>query len=148
MKAGLDPSLVLDSSVTMVWVFEDEDDTYALSVLDAMKSHIAVVPSLYFWEVTNVLTVAVRKGRLTEEAARAFMDDLSVMEFEVVTPSFMGDMKEVFDTARVFGLTAYDAQYLLLAQTLNLPLATLDQALLAAMDSLGIHRFDPSKPPE
>ena len=37
-----------------------------------------------------------------------------------------------------FGLTAYDAAYLELAQRRKLPLATLDQRLLAAGKTLGL----------
>jgi predicted nucleic acid-binding protein len=40
--------------------------------------------------------------------------------------------------ARQYKLTAYDAAYLELAQRLNIPLATLDKALLLAAPAAGM----------
>ena len=66
--------MVIDTSVTMAWCFEDEatDDTDA--VLDQLQGDEAVVPPLWQLEVTNVLLVAERRARITEAQATRFLD--------------------------------------------------------------------------
>jgi predicted nucleic acid-binding protein len=137
------PSLVLDSSATLPWVFEDESTSYSEAVLDAMPGRIALVPSLYFWEVANVLSGAVRRGRIADSRARAFMAELDSFSFEVASPVRFADCQGVYDAAARHRLTIYDAQYLSLAQEHDLPLATLDRDLLAAMEALGIPHYTP-----
>jgi predicted nucleic acid-binding protein len=142
MAGDPEDRFVMDSSITMAWVFEDEHDPYALSVRDALPDYTPVVPSLFLWEVSNVLRTGVRRGRITDEKARAFIEQLHQTQFEVVSPAHFGDMKTVLDFALSMGLTAYDAQYVLLAQERNLPLASLDKEIQAAIKSLGIQRFE------
>src|SRR3954462_11008984 len=84
MRVGPDDDLVLDRSVVMVWVFEDEDDPYALEVLQALRSFNAVVPPLWMWEVTNVLSVGVGRKRITEERAQGFLQELILLEIKPV----------------------------------------------------------------
>src|SRR5262249_58796624 len=64
---------VLDTSITMAWCFEDETNDLSEAVLDRLKGDSAVVPSLWRYEVTNVLIVAQRRGRLTESQAIRFL---------------------------------------------------------------------------
>ncbi|MFA6038028.1 MAG: type II toxin-antitoxin system VapC family toxin [Legionellales bacterium] len=45
---------------------------------------------------------------------------------------------EIFSLASAQGLTTYDATYLDLAMRLGLPLATRDQALIAAANRVGV----------
>ncbi len=143
MKDGAEPSLVVDNSVAMVWAFEDETDFYAMSVLDAMTRHTAAVPALFLSEVTNSLIVATRKGRITSRESLVFIGRLEGLPIQIVPTSTFQQARELYDFARTTGLTAYDAQYLQLAQSFNLPLATLDKEILAAMTSLGVPRFQP-----
>ena len=45
---------VLDCSVTMGWVLEDEKTDYTEAVLDSLAENRAIVPSLWELEVSNV----------------------------------------------------------------------------------------------
>ena len=62
-------TLVLDCSVTMAWCFEDECDELADAVLGVFGETEVWVPSLWPIEVSNVLLVAERRGRLTSTAS-------------------------------------------------------------------------------
>jgi predicted nucleic acid-binding protein len=148
MRGDLEPkndepeaAFVLDSSVTLAGAFEDEQDAYAEAVIQAMVDGIAVVPPLWMWEVTNVM--ALQTGRITADEAKAYLDDLSVMTIEITPIPSYEEMKDVFDTARAHRLTAYDAQYLLLAQTMGLPIATLDTGIRNALTAAGVALFQP-----
>jgi hypothetical protein len=56
---------VLDCSLSLAWCFPDEHAPYPQSVLDALATTAAAVPSLWFLEVANALLVGERRGRCT-----------------------------------------------------------------------------------
>ncbi len=58
--------LVVDASVTIAWIVDDEDSAYAEGVLAAIETDNAVVPAIWHWEISNTLMVLERKGRLTD----------------------------------------------------------------------------------
>lgn len=131
--------LVLDCSVTMAWLLPDEASPYANAVLDKLKDGHAVVPSLWVQEVANVMLVAVRRGRVSREAATAFVGYLEALDIRIrdAVPC-MADIAWLVEFGTEHGLSAYDASYLLLAIEQDLPLATLDKRLAAVATQLGV----------
>ena len=59
-------TLVLDASMTIAWLFDDERTEAAHSVMRRVVAEGAIVPSLWRLEVANVLRNAVRRGRCNE----------------------------------------------------------------------------------
>jgi predicted nucleic acid-binding protein len=129
-------AIVIDASMTMAWCFEDEASDDADAVLDRVGQEGAVVPSLWRLEVANVLLVAERRGRLTEAQATRFLTLLGQLPIEVAEAG--GDTAALLGAARVSGLSAYDAAYLLLAEVLGAPLATFDAGLADAARAAGL----------
>ncbi len=131
---------VLDNAVTMAWCFSDEATAYTENLLDRL-SNLAdrvVVPALWLYEVTNVSMLAVRKGRIPKAKAVTFLKNLTDLPIEVEPPRSRGDVLPVLaDLMERHRLTAYDAAYLELVIRKNLPLATLDTALIEACKILG-----------
>ena len=78
-------------------------------------------------EITNVLGMAERRGRLTPDS--------------VVGALALAEVGGVLDLMRRHRLTAYDATYLELAIRLRLPLATKDRELLVAAPLVGVLLF-------
>ena len=128
--------LVIDTSVTMAWCFEDEADEATDRVLDRLTEDHAVVPALWQLEVANVLLVAERRKRITEAQATRFLDLLGGLPIRI--DHFSGDATAVLATGRRHGLSAYDAAYLILAERLAVPLATLDDRLRTACSNAGV----------
>lgn len=128
-------TIVIDTSVTMAWCFEDEETLAADEVLDRLRGGDAVVPSLWQLEVANVLLVAERRGRISEAQAERFVSLLEQLPIRVDADV---DMTSVLGVGRRHGLSAYDACYLVLAERLGAPLATLDAALAAAGRAAGV----------
>jgi predicted nucleic acid-binding protein len=128
--------MVIDTSVTMAWCFEDEatDDTDA--ALDQLQDDEAVVPPLWQLEVTNVLLVAERRARITEAQATRFLDLL--LRLPIRVDASQTDVPAVLAAGRRHGLSAYDAAYLVLAERLAAPLATLDHKLITASRNAGV----------
>lgn len=127
---------VLDASVALAWCFEDEATPQADGVLDQLGDDVAVAPTLWELEVTNVLLHAERRGRITESQTARFVTLLSQLPISIDTAG--ADMAGLLATGRHHSLTAYDAAYLILAEREGLPLATADAKLRAAAQAVGI----------
>jgi predicted nucleic acid-binding protein len=120
---------VLDASVTASWAFRDEQHPHADLALARMRTDRAIAPSLWWFEVRNILVVNERRKRLSEADTAAFLRDLAAFAVDLdITP----ESDEVLRLARANQLSVYDAAYLELALRNNIPLSTLDTALVRA----------------
>jgi predicted nucleic acid-binding protein len=127
----------------MAWCFEDEVSLYADQVLDQLKldDREAIVPVLWPLEVTNVLLVNERRGRLSAAQSRRFLELLTAMPVTVDEKSLHTHSLQLLALGREHGLSSYDASYLELAERRGLPLATADKKLLKAIGDRGIEVF-------
>lgn len=131
-------SVVLDSSITLGFLLEDERSAPIEVLFERIAVEGAVVPTLWYLEVANSLNIAVRRKRITEEFRDAALIDLSVFDIAADKETHLHAWKSTLLLASATGLTVYDAAYLELAQRLRLPLATLDQALAKAAKEAGV----------
>ena len=137
-------AVVVDSSISMKWLFEDEATPATAKLLDSLRDDSLVVPSLWLHEVASVLLVAERRGRISANDADEFVRMLRTLSLEIDYPGFDRAIRVSSQLARDHALTPYDAAYLELAQRMQLPLATLDVALVKAAKVLGIEVLPPS----
>jgi predicted nucleic acid-binding protein len=135
--------LVIDSSVTLAWSLEDEQDDYADAIMDALAEGEAVVPPLWPYEIANALRMAERRGRITPTDTVRILGLLEPLPIRVSAADHERARREVLDLARQEGLTVYDAAYLELAMRQGLPLATLDDDLREAAGRVGVPLFAP-----
>ena len=102
----------------------------------------ALVPSHWAVDVLNSLVNAKKHGRIGEEKIVRFIGSLA--SFRIVLDTEQGP--ELWSRIRVlaerYGLTAYDAAYLELAERTGLPLATLDRDLQRAARSASVPLLD------
>lgn len=131
-------SLVVDSSITLAWLFEDERTAAADAVLSQVTESGAVAPSLWKLEVANGLQMAVRRNRIDAAFRDASIADLRPLVVAIDAETDRQAWAATLRLAERWRLTLYDAAYLELAQRLGLPLATLDRELRAAADALGL----------
>lgn len=122
-------AFVLDASITACWAFQDEQDPFADAAFARIKTEDAVVPSLWWFEIRNILVVNERRKRIKTTEADTFLQLLSRLRIQVDREPAEA---VVLRLARTHRLTVYDASYLELAMRLGLPLATLDDDLSAA----------------
>jgi predicted nucleic acid-binding protein len=128
--------IVVDASVAMAWCFTDEASAATDAVLGRLASEGGLVPDLWRLEVVNVLLAAERRSRISEAQASRFLGLLDELPISVDLAAT--DSVAVLATGRRHGLSAYDAAYLVLAERLGAPLATLDSALSAAALRAGV----------
>ena len=132
---------VLDTSVAISWFFDDEEKEYTAAVLESLIEWEAVVPSLWYLEVANVLLVSERRSRCTEADAVRFIELLGSLPIVTDDITALRALHGTYQLAREYGLTACDAAYLELAMRLGAPLATLDKQLVAAAKKAGVKIF-------
>jgi predicted nucleic acid-binding protein len=134
---------IIDASLAMNWYLTDEQDRqYSVSVFTALGQREILVPSLWIYEIANVLLVAQRRGRIPPERIQYALEtvaDLNLRIDEIVPESAL----RLSRLALQHGLTVYDAAYLDLALRSCAPIATKDKALLKAMESANVHLVNP-----
>ena len=118
--------LVVDASVVVAWLFDDEDEPRADGVLEQLIEDGALVPQLWHLETRNALLTAERRGRLSPEEVRERLDALKGLP---ITTDEEPGLQSAFDLARAHGLSLYDSVYLELAKREGAELATLDGPL-------------------
>jgi predicted nucleic acid-binding protein len=128
--------LVIDASVAISWIADDERSPYAEAALVAGASDRAVVPALWRWEIANTLVMLQRRGRLLDAAA-TYSSVTRNLPIDVVTDTTETHGFEEIEIARRHQLSVYDAAYLALAKSRGLLLATLDTRLARAATSEG-----------
>jgi predicted nucleic acid-binding protein len=131
-------AFVLDCSIAMAWLFHDEATPKTEALLNRLATDTALVPAWWFIEVTNVLALAERKGRITPVQSDAFTADLSKLTIERDNEAPDRAFAHLLGLCRTHRLTSYDAIYLDLALRRSLPLATLDNDLRRTARKLGI----------
>jgi predicted nucleic acid-binding protein len=127
---------VLDASIAMAWCFEDETNELTEAILSRLARDTAVVPSLWRFEVANVLAVGQRRGRLTEAQAARFVALLRRLPISLDETA--PDATALLAVAHRHELSAYDAAYLELAQRRGVGVATQDARLRSATLESGL----------
>jgi predicted nucleic acid-binding protein len=131
-------AFVVDCSVAMAWLFHDEATPKTAALLRRLASETALVPDWWFIEITNVLALAERKGRIAQAQSDVFIADLGKLGIERDDEAPDRAFSNLLPLCRTHQLTSYDAIYLDLAIRRNLPLATLDDDLRRAAKKLGV----------
>ena len=131
-------SLVLDSSVTLAWIYRGETTAAVGEVFTKVISDGAWVSSLWRLEVANVLEMGVRRGRHTAEFRDITLTDLALIPIATDGETERQAWGATLQLASRNRLTVYDATYLELAKRRALPLATLDEDLRTAAEAEGV----------
>ncbi|SRR5271166_5592090 len=131
-------SIVLDSSITLAWVYAEETTDVVLRLFDLVMTSGAWVPGLWRWEVANVLQMNVRRDRHAGDFRDKALSDLALLPIQVDAEAQRQAWGETTSLAERHGLTVYDASYLEIASRRGIPLATLDRQLRAAAAGAGV----------
>jgi predicted nucleic acid-binding protein len=127
------PIIVIDASAAVARLRVEEHTPKVLGAFrdwSRMGTRL-VVPRSFWWEVVNAL--AVGHGYAGNRVLEA-IHELEVLGIESRDPD-RGQLLLAISAVERFRLTAYDAQYLVLAETMVAPLATLDRDLARAAGS-------------
>jgi predicted nucleic acid-binding protein len=129
---------VIDASITLTLVFEDEATAATDELLDHIAFGDAYAPNLWRHECASAMEKAVRRGRIEQVAALSQFNRLMMLPVIVEPGPNWSDALHILGYALAYGLTVYDATYLHLAIRRRVPLATLDRKLAAAARDAGV----------
>ena len=127
---------MVDASVSAAWFLPNEATPSTEAALQATATQDVWVPALWLLEVGNLLLSAQRRKRITADKRRELAAAATALRLKVDREPVAITMLD--EIAARHGLSAYDAVYLELAMRRSLPLATRDEALLAAMAKAGV----------
>ena len=131
-------TFVVDNSVALTWCFEDERTAATAALLERVGDSGAVAPALWPLEALNGLLVAERRGRLDAARRHRLARFLQMLPIAIDDETTTQAWTTIASLAERFGLSAYDATYLELADRLGVPLASLDRRLRGAANRLGL----------
>jgi len=131
-------SLVLDSSATLAWIYQDEVSDVTQQIFELVANSRAWVPAIWRLEVANGLQTGVRRGRIDGAYRDLALGDLALLDISIDQDIDKYAWSSTLRLADRFRLTLYDAAYLELAQRRSLPLASLDEELRAAARGLDV----------
>lgn len=135
------PSLVIDASVALALILPDEAKPVDVTI-ERLRTDDAVVPAIWWMEVSNTLLQAERRKRIDAQFIQQALADLSGFRIATETADDELVLSEIVALARRHGLTIYDAAYLELALRHGVPLASFDGELRAASKRAGITLLD------
>jgi len=125
--------IVVDANILLYATIEC--DTTLLTQALKSKDPDWRAPPLLIDETTNVLATYERRGILTLDQCQALLR--STMAFMEVA-SIAVDFNLVLDIAARHRISGYDAQYVVLAQTLDVALVTEDRKLREALPGIAL----------
>ncbi|HIJ95638.1 MAG TPA: type II toxin-antitoxin system VapC family toxin [Desulfuromonadales bacterium] len=129
--------IVLDSSVALKWIFADEvcaEHAEHVRVEHISGKNEIAVPSLFFYEIANVLTTKVKLS--PEEALEAF-ELINAFEFNIHELDSLEYM-EAMTLAMKHKVSVYDASYHVLASRLGCRFLTADRKFWEKAKGLGV----------
>jgi predicted nucleic acid-binding protein len=135
-------NLVIDASVLVKAFIPENGSGEAGSLLAWAESAevVLIAPELIYPETANILWKKVRRNELTPEEAREIAEALLAVPIraEAAGSTFL----LALDIALACGVTAYDAQYVALAEIHDCQLITADHKLVSTLEGTGLaHRI-------
>lgn len=120
---------VVDASV-LIKVFLPEEGSEAATRLiqNSGAAIVRAVPDLVYLECANIVWKWVRRGMLAADLARQSVADLRALPLQVWPSAEL--IEPALDIALTRDVTVYDASYVALADLLDIPLITADDALV------------------
>ncbi len=102
--------IVIDASVALKWPLRDEEVIPQADALldDLLESRLSVlVPTIFDYEIANVLRVAVSRGRLSESEAQTALEKFGLYRIERV--DFAPLQYRAFQLALRYQRSVYDS---------------------------------------
>lgn len=120
--------IILDSSVALKWIFDDEDaheDAIKYRQRHMSGEEMIIVPSLFFYEIANVLATKIKLSASDAVEIFSMFWNLDFEIFDFGLENFLS----AINLSVHYKVSVYDAVYIELAKKLNCNLITADRKL-------------------
>ncbi len=128
-------TIIIDASVAAKWLLPDEYDLRADVIKKSFTDReIAVaVSNLIFYEINNLLNSAALSKRISVRDSANFYESLLNLDFTIHWSKEL--LIKTLQKALDLNISSYDASYVALAQSLQIPLYTADEKLVKKVNS-------------
>lgn len=125
--------IVVDTNVLAYFIIPGDETELAEAVW--AKDSTWAAPSLWRSELRNLLTLYVKNEKFDLLAANEFISDATIL----LEGNELGvDSRSILELASRSGCTAYDCEFVSVAEQLGVPLVTSDKKLLAAFPDIAV----------
>lgn len=124
-------SVVIDASVALKWFLKKEKDRDKARLLlrqFADGKIKFIVPSLWLYEIANAFKSNIYQKMISKVTAKRYLRQ--VKDLDIVSVDFEPIVDTAFNLSVKLGISVYDAAYISLSKSQNLPFYTADQKLL------------------
>ena len=132
-------SFIMDASLVAAWLLPEEYSNAAEEIISSISAPCPA-PSLFWFEIRNILAMAERRGRINAGGALIGMERVRRLPLD---DAGIGGDSAILLLAANHALSAYDAAYLALALNRSTSLATLDRKLAGAARKEGVAVLGP-----
>lgn len=131
---------IIDCSAVMSLFLHDERNTdYGNIIFKQLEHSDCIVPSLWNYELSNILLSCKKRKRLDNLQINKISDLIYKLPITIDSQNFYFIFKNVFNIATDNNLSIYDASYIELAKRFNCSLATLNKKLIEVAKNLNIN---------
>ena len=126
--------LVIDSSISLKWWLDDEEFVEEARQLlgKIIDGEIELVlPELWYYEVANGITTAVRRNRISEDEGKLFIEELQSIPVRLY--QIAPNINRIYEDAVKYKYAIYDIAYLAVAELENIQFITGDEKLVNAV---------------
>jgi predicted nucleic acid-binding protein len=132
-------SFVIDcSSALSLFIPDEANHKYRDKIFKLFKDARCVVPSIWLYEVNNVLLSCLKRGRLEKQQVYRIIESLNKLPLEVENSNLLSLHNDTYDLALKNNLSFYDASYVNTTIRNKSSFATLDKKLAACAVKLNI----------
>lgn len=126
---------VVDSSVSLKWLFDEEDSSVARLILQLfVKDQIALfVPTLWEYEIVNALSSAVLRKKIDDKRASRYLK--RILSVKLSRVSMLDLLPKVLENSQKFQISGYDSAYVTLASENDMVLISADDKLVQKVNN-------------
>jgi len=125
--------IVVDTPMAVCLLLPGNADRLAEEVL--LRDSRWVVPGLLFWEFSNVLAGHLRRDLMRLKDAVAYASEAEAI---LERAPFCPIRERIFELSLNSGCSAYDCEFVALAELLDVPLVTADPGVLQTFPGLAL----------
>ena len=124
--------VILDNSIIVKWYLKDEEyNTEAEKIFSDLRNKkiILVEPLLVYYEFNNVINIALKRKRLSQDDALKSLSSFSslpIIQYRFLEEHYI----HIFENAIKLNISSYDSVYITLSEYMNLPFFTVDKVLI------------------
>ena len=128
-------NVIVDTSVILAVLLDEPSKDF---IVESTQNTNLLAPTPLHWEIGNALSAMFKRKRITLDQAREALDVYDQIPIRFVDV----ELEQAVVLSEQLRIYAYDAYFLVCAQTQYYPLLTLDAGLKSAARQIGVNLIE------